>query len=73
MIECTLLVEKNFFKSYNMYINKKEPCGRMTLSEIMSIVDNAQSLNNVETKHHLKSVKTLLDGVFCLPYLRGCV
>lgn len=45
----------------------------MTLSEIMSIVDNAQSLNNVETKHHLKSVKTLLDGVFCLPYLRGCV
>ena len=23
MIECTLLVEKIFFKSYNMYINKK--------------------------------------------------
>lgn len=29
----------------------------MTLSEIMSIVDNAQSLSNVETKHHLKSAK----------------
>lgn len=45
----------------------------MTLSEIMSIVDNAQSLNNVETKHHLKSVKTLLDGVFvCLIYADAC-
>lgn len=40
----------------------------MTLSEIMSIVNNAQSLSNVETKHHLKSVKTLLDGVFVLSY-----
>ena len=29
----------------------------MTLSEIMSIVDNAQSLKELVTEHHLKSVK----------------
>lgn len=45
----------------------------MTLSEIMSIVDNAQSLKELVTEHHLKSVKTLLDGVFVCFYLRGCV